>query len=509
MNNSAFQKTLLRGKKILRDKSQQIDFLVQNLPDPFVIADFNGYILDINPAFEKVYGWKKKEIIQKYIPMVLPRLTTEFFAFLTKIRQSEKASGYETTRIRKDRSEIMVSIDAFPLVNQKGEPMGIGEISRDITHLKREETISKEFQEKWKTLAHNAPHLIITIDRQGGITLVNQRIKQLLGYDVEEVINSPLSTLVIEEDLEVVKKDLIEVITKDETKSCVYRLKKKDGLIATYALDWSSLKEPSGKIKGAVGIGRDITREKEKEQELIQSQRLQALADLVGGIAHHFNNLMTIILLQAQLIDEEKKKPGNKVIEKRLKLIRESCFQGKKKVDQILQFVEGLSGREFLMVDINRLIKEALSDASVQLEAKAIQVNTKWSDLPSVLGCSRELRKALVELFINAVEAMPQEGKLDIKTGKKRDSVYISIADSGTGMSEDVQKKIFEPFFTTKEATRSGLGATLAYGIVKKHGGEIKVFSTLKRGTTFIIKLPTELMPRPHPPRPHLGIPAK
>jgi len=496
MNSPTFQKVSLSGKKILQDKSQQIDFLVRNLPDSFVIVDFNGYILDVNPAFEKVYGWKKKEIIQKYIPIVLPRLTAEFFAFLTKVRQKGKISGYETTRICRDRSEIAVSIDAFLLTNQKDEPIAIGEISRNITHLKREQTISKRFQERWKTLTHNASHLIITVDRQGEITFVNQRIKQSLGYNVEEIINSSLLTLIAEEDLEAVKKDLAEVITGDEIKSCVYRFKRKDGSIVTYAIDWSSLKEPSGKIEGAVGIGRDITREKEKEAELIQSQRHQALADLVGGIAHHFNNLMTIILLQAQLIDEEKKEPEKGVMEKRLKSIRESCFQGKKRVDQILQFVEGLSGREFLTIDINRVIKEALSDVSVQLEAKAIQVNTKWGDVPSVLGCSSELRKALVEVFINAVEAMPQQGKLDIKTGRKKNSVYISIADSGTGMSEEVQRKIFEPFFTTKEPTRSGLGATLAYGIFKKHGAKIKVFSAPERGTTFIIKLPIEQIPK-------------
>jgi len=492
MSNSTFQKTSLSGKKIWRGKSQ-IDFLVQNLPDPFAIIDFNGYILDINLAFEKVYGWKKKEIIQKYVPIVPPRLTTEFFAFLNEIRQNEKISGYETTRICRDRSEIIVSIDAFLLINQKGEPIAIGEISRNITHLKRKEVINKKFQERWKSLTHNASHLIITVDRQGEITFVNQRIKQLLGYNVEEIINSSLSTLIIEEDLETVKKNLIEVLAEDKIKSCVYRLRKKDSSIVTYAIDWSSLKEPSGKIEGAVGIGRDITREKEEEAEIIQSQRLEALADLVGGIAHHFNNLMTIILLQAQLIEEEIK---DEAIEKRLKSIRESCFQGKKKVDQILQFVEGLSGKEFLMINVNRVIKEALSDVSVQLEAKAIQVNTEWGDLPPIMGCFSELRKALVEIFINAVEAMSKKGKLDIKTGKGKNLLYISIADSGSGMSKEVKKKMFEPFFTTKEPTRSGLGATFAYGIFKKHNAKIKVFSAPERGTTFIIELPTKGTPK-------------
>ena len=493
MKSSVFEKRLPGSRKTWRGKSQ-IDFLVQNMPNPFAIVDFNGYILDINPVFEEVYGWKKKEIVQKSIPMVPPRLTAEFFAFLAKIKQSEKASGYETTRICKDRSEIIVSIDAFLLMNQKGEPAAIGEISRDITHLKRQQALTKKSQERWRTLTHNASHLMITVDRQGAVTFANQRVKQLLGYDVEEITNRSLSTLITEDDLEAVNRDLLEVITKDQIKSCVYRLKGKDGSTGTYAIDWSTLKEPSGKIEGAVGIGRDITAERERERELIQSQRLQALANFTGGIAHHFNNLMTIILLEADLIGRETKEPRNEAIEKRLKSISDSCFEGKKKVDQILEFVEGLSGEQFLRVDINRVIRQALTDISVQPKTKAIQISTQWGNIPSISGCSSELRKALVEIFTNAVEAMPEGGKLDIKTEMKKSSVYISLADSGTGMSEEVQKRMFEPFFTTKEPTRSGMGTTLAYGIFRKHGGEIKVFSAPKRGTTLVIELPAEQM---------------
>jgi len=495
MKSSVFEKRLSRSKKMWRGKSR-IDFLVQNIPDPFNIIDFNGYILDVNPAFERVYGWKKKEVIQKYIPLVPPRLTTDFFSFLNKTRQSEKVPGYQTTRLCKDRSEIEVNIDAFLIMDRKGKPAAIGEISRDITHLKRKESLAKKFQERWRALTHNAPHLIITIDRQGLITFVNQRIRQLLGYDVEEIINSSLSTLITDEDLESAKKDLIQVISKDQIKSCVYRLKRKDGSTVTYAMDWSPLRESSGKIVGAVGMGRDITREKEKEAELVQSQRLEALTDFVGGIAHHFNNLMTVIVLGADLIGKEIKEQENEVIREKLKLISESCFRGKKKVDQILEFVEGLSGKQFLMIDIDEVAKQALSQVSVYLGAKAIQVNTRWGKVPQVLGCFSQLRKALIEILMNAVESMPQKGKLEIKTSIINNSAYISIIDSGTGMSEEVQKKMFEPFFTTKEPTRSGLGATVAYGILKNHGAIIKVSSAPKRGTAFVIKLPMKQMPR-------------
>jgi len=474
----------------------QVNLLVQNIPDPFNIIDFNGYILDVNSAFERIYGWKKKEVVHKYIPLVPPRLTTRFFSFLNEVRQSEKVFGYETTRLRNDRSEIEDSIDAFLIMDRKGRPAAIGEISRNIAHLKRKESLVKESQERWRALTHNVSHLIITVDRQGVLTLTNQRIRQLLGYDVVEVMNSPLSTVIADEDLDVTREDIIEVIAKDQVKSCVYRFKQRNGSIVTYAMDWSPLRESSGKVVGAVGIGRDVTREKEKEAELVQSQRIEALTDFVGGIAHHFNNLMTVIVLGADLIGKEIKEQDNEVIEERLKLISESCFQGTQKIDQILEFMEGLSGKQVLTVDIDQVTKESLSEVSAYLKAKRIQVNTKWGKVPQVLGCSSQLRKALVAILMNAVEAMPKDGKLDVRTEMKRDFVTISVADSGTGMSEEVRKKMFEPFFTTKEPTRNGLGATVAYGILKNHGAIIKVFSTPERGTIFVINLPIKRTPK-------------
>jgi|GEM_PF-1978527 len=495
MKSSVFEKGLSRSKKVRRGKSK-IDFLVQNIPDPFNIIDFNGYILDVNPAFERVYGWKKKEVVRKYIPLVPPRLTKDFFSFLKKIRQNEKVSGYQAIRLCKDRSEIEVSIDAFLIMDRKGKPAAIGEISRNIAHLKRKESLVKESQERWRALTHNVSHLIITVDRQGVITFVNQRITPLLGYDVEEITNSSLSILIADEDLEAAREDIIEVIAKDQMKSCVYRLKQKNGSIATYAIDWSPLRESSGKTRGVVGIGRDISEEKEKEAELIQSQRLEALTDFVGGIAHHFNNLMTVIVLEADLIDQEIKEPGNGVIKRGLKSISGSCFRGTQKVSQILEFMEGLSGKQVLVVDIDQVTKQSLSEVSAYLKAKRIQVNTEWGNVSPVLGCSSQLRKALISILINAVEAMPKDGKLDIKTGTEKDSVAISIVDSGAGMSEEVRKKMFEPFFTTKEPTRNGLGATVAYGILKNHGAIIKVFSAPKRGTAFVIKLPIKRTPK-------------
>jgi len=369
MKSSVFEKRLSRSKKMWRGKSQ-VNLLVQNIPDPFNIIDFNGYILDVNSAFERIYGWKKNEVVQKYIPLVPPRLTTRFFSFLNEVRQSEKVFGYETTRLRNDRSEIEVSIDAFLIMDRKGRPAAIGEISRNIAHLKRKESLVKESQERWRALTHNVSHLIITVDREGVITFINQRIRQLLGYDVEEVINSSLSTLISNQDSEAAVKDIVEVIGKGQMKSCVYRLKQKNGLTVTYAMDWSPLRESSGKVVGAVGMGRDVTREKEKEAQLVQSERLDALTDFVGGIAHHFNNLMTVIVLGADLIGKDIKEQDNEVIEERLKLISESCFQGTQKIDRILEFIEGLSGKQCLMVDIDEVVEQTLSQVSVYLKAK-------------------------------------------------------------------------------------------------------------------------------------------
>ncbi len=149
MKSSILEKKLLRSKKNWSVKSQ-IDFLVKNIPDPFDIVDFNGYTLDVNTAFERVYGWKKKEIMHKYIPLVPPRLSKEFFSFLARIKQNESVSSYKTTRIRKDRSEILAGIDAFFLKVRRGYPLAVGAISRNISERKLIESIAKRFKERGK-----------------------------------------------------------------------------------------------------------------------------------------------------------------------------------------------------------------------------------------------------------------------------------------------------------------------------------------------------------------------
>lgn len=493
MKSTVFEKILSGSEKKLPGKSR-INFLVQNIPDPFSIIDFDGYILDVNSAFEKAYGWKKREVVRKYIPLTPPRLTTNFFSFLNRTRQSKRISNYQTVRLRKDRSEIDVSIDAFLIMDRKGRPAAIGEISRNIAHLKKKKLLADRLEERWKTLTHDAPHLIITVDGKGMITFVNQRIRELLGYCAEEIIDSPLSVLFSEEDSETIKEDIIELTSKGQIKSGIYRLKQKNDSRATYAIDWSPLRESSGVVAGAMGMGRDISREKEKEAQLVQSQRLEALTDFMGGIAHHFNNLMTVIVLEADLIGQEIKGPGDGAIKRGLKSINESCFRGTQKVGQILEFMEGLSGKQVLMVDIDQVTKQSLSEVSAHLKAKRIQVNTEWGNVSPVLGCSSQLRKASTEILMNAIEAMPMDGKLDVKTEMKNGYTTLTIADSGAGMSEEVQKKMFEPFFTTKEPTRSGLGATVAYGILKNHSAITKVFSAPDIGTTFVINLPAHRM---------------
>ncbi|MCK4617642.1 PAS domain-containing protein, partial [Candidatus Aerophobetes bacterium] len=304
MKSTVFEKILSRSEKKLPGKSR-INFLVQNIPDPFSIIDFDGYILDVNSAFEKAYGWKKREVMRKYIPLTPPRLTTNFFSFLNRTRQSKRISNYQTVRLRKDRSEIEVSIDAFLIMDRKGRPAAIGEISRNIDHLKKKKLVADRLQERWKTLTHDAPHLIITVDGKGMITFVNQRIRELLGYCAEEIIDSPLSVLFSQEDSETIKEDIIKLTSKSQIKSGIYRLKQKSDSRATYAIDWSPLRESSGVVAGVMGMGRDITREKEKEAQLVQSQRLEALTDFMGGIAHHFNNLMTVIVLESDIISKE------------------------------------------------------------------------------------------------------------------------------------------------------------------------------------------------------------
>jgi signal transduction histidine kinase len=226
---------------------------------------------------------------------------------------------------------------------------------------------------------------------------------------------------------------------------------------------------------------------------MIRSEKLRALGEMAGGVAHDFNNILTVILGRAQLAIESVDDP---VLKKSLTAIEQAAIDGASTVRSLQEFTRVRKDRISDPVNIRHMVMSALQMAEPRLkenrekDGMTIEVSTELNVTESVLGDIAELREALINIIFNAVDAMPEGGKLSIKAWREDRQLVLSIADTGGGMSDETKDNIFDPYFTTKGPKGMGLGLSMAYGIITRHNGDISVESSLGEGTTFYIRLP-------------------
>jgi signal transduction histidine kinase/CheY-like chemotaxis protein len=237
---------------------------------------------------------------------------------------------------------------------------------------------------------------------------------------------------------------------------------------------------------------------KQAQDQIVQAEKLRAMGEMASGVAHDFNNVLAVILGNIQLLLHQLNHLGLEEVRERLKTIEQSSKDGAETVRRIQEFTGRRRDREFISLSMNELITDVMNITQPrwkdQTQKKGIQIvlGQKLGKIPLILGNPAELREVLTNIIFNAVDAMPQGGQITISTQRQTDDwVEVRIADTGIGMTEEVKKRVFDPFFTTKGVTNSGLGMSVSYGIVKRHGGEILIESESGKGTTFILHLPT------------------
>jgi signal transduction histidine kinase/CheY-like chemotaxis protein len=229
------------------------------------------------------------------------------------------------------------------------------------------------------------------------------------------------------------------------------------------------------------------------QDQLVQVERLRALGEMAAGVAHDFNNLLAVVMLRSELLLARKQSPD---VAESLSMIRQAAQDGAQTVRRIQEFTRTRSTRPFSRVDMREVLQEVVELArprwreQAQSRGVTYDVRVESGPLPEVAGTAEELREAFLNLLNNALEAMPAGGHFTLRTAAEGGGVVIRAEDSGCGMSEETRRRVFEPFFTTKGAQGNGLGLAVVWGIVARHGGEIRVESALGRGTTFIVSLP-------------------
>jgi len=346
---------------------------------------------------------------------------------------------------------------------------------------------------RWlETLIASAPYAIVSIRADDHIDGWNPAAERIFRLGSAEALGRPITDLLPAADYTDAKQRLITGQAMHEFEAS---LPSEQGRPTALAIALAALHGRQGELKGVIAIVRDITAQREVEQQLHQTEKHTALGQLAGGIAHDFNNLLQAILGYAQLM---KQNPGDaEFLNRSLNVVEAAALDGSETVRRIQTFARLRPEEQFIAVDVNQIVQDAVAitrprwEEKIAHDRRPLHLRLDVGTVESIHGRPAALTEAMTNLILNALDAMPDGGTLRIATRQEQGGpVTITVGDSGVGMSEAVRQRVFEPFFSTKGEAGSGLGLSMAYSIVRRHGGDIHVDSQPGRGATFTLTFP-------------------
>ncbi len=351
----------------------------------------------------------------------------------------------------------------------------------------------EESEKRYRCLVENAADIVFTLDRDGLITFVNSRARDLLGQEPSLLLGCPFHSLLGGDLKEEEATKISRWLAAERVDGEELCLRQENGSTITLSASIHTMFE-RGDVLGKQGVLRDVTRQRKLEEQLARSEKLKALGELAGGVAHNFNNILGGILGKAELALF---RTTDSRIQQYIETIRKAALDGAETVKRIQEFTRVRTDTShFRQVDINEIVMDAIDFTRTkwkdEAEARGTEyhLTTKLGSLRRIAGHASELREVFTNIILNALDAMPDGGTLHIGTSMTFDSILISFADTGVGIPEEIQQRIFDPFFSTKGPAGQGLGLSVSYGIISRHGGTITVESSPEKGSTFKILLP-------------------
>ena len=472
------------------------DARIEVIGDGLVILDRAHQIADLNRAAEAMLGRDRASVAGEPIERALPDWPSHTD---TEIRQDLPLSGPEGARIY----DVLIT----PIRTHAKRLTGYVVLFRDVTERRHAEAALRESELRYRELVENARDLICTCDLDGRLLSINKAGLDLTGYTQDFIVGRELIDVVAPESREHAKA----LFTSGHTDSTSGRTEvvvlTHDGHRVVFELS-TSLQRRGGVPIGIQAIGRDITDRRRLEENLRQAQKMEAVGKLAGGIAHDFNNLLTAILGFAALAEEEQR--PNTPIHEWIVQIRRSGEQAASLTRQLLAF-----GRRQTLQPVNLDLNQVVDDIQKMLRrliGENIELVVQLEPNLEVVRADRsQVQQVIMNLVVNAKDAMPHGGRITIRTknvmshhqgssvGKDAPAghyVALLVEDTGEGVEPAIRERIFEPFFTTKPLGRgTGLGLATVYGIVKQSKGDLQVQSTPGHGATFTVFLPAVTSP--------------
>jgi len=454
-----------------------------------------GHILDANSRLVEMLGYQLTELIGKPLTdLVAP----ESLDTVVEYKRSGSAKPIEFLARRKNGTTVPVEARSR-IVPYKGHRVRVIAM-RDTTEEKR----TQETMQRLATAIEQTVEAIVITDPQGKILYANPSFEAITGYTVDEALGQTPRILKSGKHDAAFYRDLWNTISRGEVWRGFFLNRKKDGTIYQEEATISPIKDAQGRITSYVAVKRDVTHEVALELQLLQSQKMEAIGRLAGGLAHDFNNTLTTITGYGEL--SIRRLPEGDPLRRNIEEILKAADRAANLTHQLLAF----SRKQVLetkLLDLNELVANIQSMLRRTIgEDVELAIRLEQSPPWLIKADRSQIEQVLLNLVVNARDAMPLGGKLTVMTANVTvdepfahqhvgmtpgDYVLLSVADTGAGITDEVKSHLFEPFFTTKESGKgTGLGLATSYGIVKQSGGQIVVTTKLGAGTTLDIYLP-------------------
>ncbi|HEX3274685.1 MAG TPA: PAS domain S-box protein [Gemmatimonadales bacterium] len=490
----------------VQEANQRLAAIVVNSEDAIVGKQLDGTITNWNAAAERIFGYAAAEIVgQSIFLLVPPELHPAEHEILERVRLGQPVAFGETERIRKDGSRITIALSVSPIRDAAGRVIGASSIKRDVTAERRALTLLAAETARSRELA-GALDLaqVVMLDSDGRITYWSSGAARLYGWSADEAIGRSAEAL-LQTDFASPPADIHAQLRQHGRWEGDLVHVAKDGRRLWVASQWVLKRDYQGAVQGVVMVDTDQTARREIEERARQSERLEVVGQLAGGVAHEANNQMTVILGAAGFLLRRSDLPA--MARQDVEQVRAAAERTAAITGQLLAF----SRRQVLQPRVLAL-DETVLGFQPMLQRTLGERSTVELRLGSADGLVKadpgQLAQVLLNLVLNARDAMPMGGRLSIETsrtqlteayGRQHPGVTIvpgpylvlAVSDTGHGMSRETAARVFEPFYTTKAVGKgTGLGLATVYGIVKQSGGYVWCYSELGKGTTFKVYLP-------------------
>ena len=487
-----------RAEEERRRSEQLLRGFIDSATESFLLFDSNLRFLDCNKTYVRRVGLPKEQIIGRYLPEIIPTaIETGRYDRVKAVLETGRPDEFEALVQSPRLGERYMLLNVFPAGNDT-----VGVIGTDITVRKRAEEALRENEGRMRLLTDAVPVAIAYVDRYEHYRFGNRTIENWMASGSGGIAGRHVGDVIPSEDYETIRPHIAAAL-RGETVTFEGRFEFPDGQPRDRRVVYIPDFGPDGKVRGFSVMAEDITERKKLEEQLLRTQKLEAVGELAGGVAHEFNNLLQIITASVDILMDFV--AGDERNIRILQSIKNASERGAVLVRQML----GFARRQMLqptVLDVNEEISSIVHLITSTMGERVQLIFRPGADLSRINTDSGTFEQILVNLCINSRDAMPEGGRLTLETAnagldeafaqehawaRVGRFVRITVADTGEGMAPEVMERIFEPFFSTKGPQKgSGLGLSMVYGVIQQQAGLIDVSSKPGSGTAFHIYFP-------------------